>query len=492
VVQVRSDISEIGFDIELIQKMIFGLEGKLELLENKQDITNSGIWHLCQFAGSIKDGFSSNLLQDSNTKHIENSSANHFENNSLKGLQFLAETIESGEGGKLKMNTVLQNEPFDTAKTKIGLTAKTIIHKSWSRPRPVGMDGVQLYTIVHFRGDIIRPKIGSIVSYVGGSTKLISLRAHSSYKDFVTLLEETNKIRREDWLSTTKDTGSGKELFTTKAGGYFETNDRGLDLRRFRPLVEDDDVPQSNDFFETIRTNVPPSNEPSIPQSNVHHSNEPMLTNVPQSNEFFQTIPTDVLLSNEPILTNILLSIKPEPIIGHIKPSEDLYDFSKKFSIGDLYRDRIELKNHIRAYAAVNKFDLEHVLSNEYKIVMRGSFEHAYQLFTSYFAEVRYEVAYTNHVESWNNVILKVRNLPIHVFIEELRKICSKMSYTYWEEVEMSQSHLTAWATDYCESRKFVVDLLTYKVRTSRHHFQMTSYGRTDSLNIEDGTCSCR
>ncbi|KAF6172085.1 hypothetical protein GIB67_029503 [Kingdonia uniflora] len=52
--------------------------------------------------------------------------------------------------------------------------------------------------------------------------------------------------------------------------------------------------------------------------------------------------------------------------------TEDPYDFSKEFNIGDLYRDRIELKNHIRANAVVNKFNLEHVLSNEYKIVIRS------------------------------------------------------------------------------------------------------------------------
>ncbi|KAF6136276.1 hypothetical protein GIB67_042761 [Kingdonia uniflora] len=32
--------------------------------------------------------------------------------------------------------------------------------------------------------------------------------------------------------------------------------------------------------------------------------------------------------------------------------------------------NRIELKNHISAYAVGNKFNLEHVLSNEYKIVV--------------------------------------------------------------------------------------------------------------------------
>ncbi|KAF6159403.1 hypothetical protein GIB67_032174 [Kingdonia uniflora] len=95
----------------------------------------------------------------------------------------------------------------------------------------------------------------------------------------------------------------------------------------------------------------------------------------------------------------------------------------------------------------------------------------------------KYGVAYTNHVESWNNIILKVRDLPIHVFIEELRRICSEMSYTYREEAEKSQAHLTQWATDHCGSRK---------VRTSHHYLQMTCYDRTDSVNIEDGTCSCR
>ncbi|KAF6142775.1 hypothetical protein GIB67_023257 [Kingdonia uniflora] len=195
--------------------------------------------------------------------------------------------------------------------------------------------------------------------------------------------------------------------------------DKGLDPRRFRPLVDDDDVPQSNESFKTICIDVHPPNRPSIPQSNVYLSNEPILTNVPQSNEHFQTIPIDVPLSNEPcisqsnihlsnepiltnvplsnkpMLTNVPLSIEPEPSNGQTEPSAefrfepqfehvkylvdfrfkfiaytgDLYDFSKEFNIGDLYRDRIVLKNHIRAYTVVKKFNFAYVLSNEYKIV---------------------------------------------------------------------------------------------------------------------------
>ncbi|KAF6164139.1 hypothetical protein GIB67_017723 [Kingdonia uniflora] len=327
------------------------------------------------------------------------------------------------------------------------------------------MNGVQHYTIVHFGGDIVHPKIGSIVSYVGGSTKLNSLRAHSSYEDFVTLLEETSKIRRED------------------SEFWFEPQPEQVkDLLDFR-------------FKSAMYT-------------------------------------------------------------------EDPYDFSKEFNNVDLYRDRIELKNHIRTYTVINKFNLEHVLSNEYKIVVpckETDDGNAYKVTSSRWVasiikqklrkdpnykpseiiddmqiyhniDVTYNlawrakekahaelynpifhlfmliwhlismfchlfgcgVAYANHVESWNNVISKVRDLPIHMFIEELRRIYSEISYTYREEAEKSQARFTSWATNYCESRKFVADSLTCRVRTLRYYFQITSYGRTDYVNIEDGTCFYR
>ncbi|KAF6167487.1 hypothetical protein GIB67_031688 [Kingdonia uniflora] len=419
-------------------------------------------------------------------------------------------------------------------------------------------------------------------------------------------------------LSTTKDTGSGRDLSTTKVGGpllhnsfpdlepkyrgYPKTNGKGLDPRRFEPLVDNDDVPQSNESFKTICTDVPPSKEPNIPQSNVHLSNEPVLANISQSNEPFQTIPTNVHLSNEPcisqsnihlsnepvltndppsnepMLTNVHPSIEPEAIIEQIKTSaeyrfkpqpkkvkdlldfrfksvaysEDPYDFNlcHKVARSALFRisTYCSMHTYIRveteggnAYKAtssrwvtsiikqklrncpnykpsriIDDIQIYHNIDVTYNLAwhaeIRGSFEHAYQLLTSYFAEVwlvdpnfvfdiqtksckdkrftRYEVACTNHVESWNNVILKVRDLPIYVFIVELDKIYSEMSYTYNEEAEKSQARLTPWDTDHCESRKFVEDSLTCRVCRLRHHFWMTSYGRTDSINIEVGTCS--
>ncbi|KAF6172133.1 hypothetical protein GIB67_029551, partial [Kingdonia uniflora] len=136
--------------------------------------------------------------------------------------------------------------------------------------------------------------------------------------------------------------------------GYPKANSRGLDPRRFGPLA--DDVPQTNKSFETLYTDVPPSNEPSIPQSNLNFGLSPSPEQVKDLVDFW---------------------FKSAAYI------KDPYDFSKKFNIGDLYRDRIELKNHIRAYAVANKFNLEHLLSNEYKIVtnfleMFGSNFHGY------------------------------------------------------------------------------------------------------------------
>ncbi|KAF6158021.1 hypothetical protein GIB67_008150 [Kingdonia uniflora] len=335
------------------------------------------------------------------------------------------------------------------------------------------MNGVQLYTIIHFGRDIVHPKIGSIITYVEGSTKLTSLRAHLSYEDFVALLEETSEIRCEDCkeLSTTKDTGSGRGLSTTKARGPLRHNS----------------FPDPKPKYK----GYPEINSRGLDPRSIHLSNEPVLTNVPPSNKH--------------MLTNVPLSIEPEPFIGQTETSaefrfepqleqvknlidfwfksatytEDPYDFIKEFNIGNLYRDRIELKNYLRAYAVVNKFNLEHVLSNEYKIVVHcKGHKCSWRIYTT-----RCEAALSTH-NNYLRAILRKRDT------ESLTQIMSRVRIT--EEAEKIQARLTPWVTDHCESRKFVADSLTCRVRTSRHHFQMISYGRTDSVYIEDGSCSCR
>lgn len=54
--EVKLNLNQIGYDIDTIHQMVSGLEGKLELLESKQDMANSGLWYLCQVADGINDG----------------------------------------------------------------------------------------------------------------------------------------------------------------------------------------------------------------------------------------------------------------------------------------------------------------------------------------------------------------------------------------------------------------------------------------------------
>ncbi|KAL6135166.1 hypothetical protein ACLB2K_067394 [Fragaria x ananassa] len=53
--EVKSNLSQIGFDVDAIHQLVSGLEGKVDLPESKQDVTNSGLWYLCQVAEASKD-----------------------------------------------------------------------------------------------------------------------------------------------------------------------------------------------------------------------------------------------------------------------------------------------------------------------------------------------------------------------------------------------------------------------------------------------------
>ncbi|KAG6785196.1 hypothetical protein POTOM_010923 [Populus tomentosa] len=109
--EMKSNLSQIGYDVESIHQMISGL-----------DTTNSGLWHLCQFAGGFKDGFGTKVYQDVGAK-LANPSAMAYEERSLKGLQFIAETKESD----------MVEKPVENVKNDLD-TVKTRIHRSY----PVG------------------------------------------------------------------------------------------------------------------------------------------------------------------------------------------------------------------------------------------------------------------------------------------------------------------------------------------------------------------
>ncbi|TMW91712.1 hypothetical protein EJD97_013989 [Solanum chilense] len=46
---VHGDLSQIGFDLDQLNRMVSGLDGKLLSLEGKQDLANAGVMYLCNF-----------------------------------------------------------------------------------------------------------------------------------------------------------------------------------------------------------------------------------------------------------------------------------------------------------------------------------------------------------------------------------------------------------------------------------------------------------
>ncbi|XP_074285129.1 uncharacterized protein LOC141610771 [Silene latifolia] len=130
VTDVKSNISQIGYDIESIRDMIYGLEGKLEVLENKQDLTNSGVFYLCQVAGGIKEGINGRFFQDIGSK-LEPPKIT-CEDNSLKGLQFLADSTATN--ALEKPVTTTKSDDLEPVTVKNVSAVKTRIHRSF----PVG------------------------------------------------------------------------------------------------------------------------------------------------------------------------------------------------------------------------------------------------------------------------------------------------------------------------------------------------------------------
>ncbi|KAK3038924.1 hypothetical protein RJ639_027552 [Escallonia herrerae] len=130
--EAKASLNQIGYDIEIIHQMVSGMEGKLEVLEGKQDMTNSGLGYLCQAAGGIKDGRNATIVQDIGAKLIDQSTVT-YEEQSLKGLQFIADSNESSAVEKLMINTRKKNLGDSPAKSFPKIKAKIY------RPCPVGL-----------------------------------------------------------------------------------------------------------------------------------------------------------------------------------------------------------------------------------------------------------------------------------------------------------------------------------------------------------------
>ncbi|KAI3907373.1 hypothetical protein MKW98_010723 [Papaver atlanticum] len=130
VTEVTSSLSQIGCDLDTIFKMVAGMEGKLELLENKQDVTNSGLWYLCQMADNSKDGLTPAGIQNIRGKLVPNRSVMSIEDKSPKGLQFFGEIDDVLQADNSKINSIKQNDSKDIP-IKADTVSKTRIHRTY-------------------------------------------------------------------------------------------------------------------------------------------------------------------------------------------------------------------------------------------------------------------------------------------------------------------------------------------------------------------------
>ncbi|KAH7576671.1 hypothetical protein JRO89_XS01G0128100 [Xanthoceras sorbifolium] len=130
--EMKSNLSQIGLDLDTIFQMVSGMKDKLELLEGKQDVANSGLLYLCQVAGGFKDALNTKPFQEVGAKLQDHSSLT-YDDKSLKGLQFLAETNES-EVIEKSMISTKNSDLADHLSEKVPIM-KTKIRRSY----PVGL-----------------------------------------------------------------------------------------------------------------------------------------------------------------------------------------------------------------------------------------------------------------------------------------------------------------------------------------------------------------
>lgn len=122
---VKLNLSQIGLNVEVIHQMVSGLEGKIELIESKQDVTNSGLWHLCQLADGFQDAQKSKKIKDvSGTNNLRLP----YEETSAKGLQFISET--NGLSDIENSITSAKQNDDSLVKEKVPITTRRI-HRSY-------------------------------------------------------------------------------------------------------------------------------------------------------------------------------------------------------------------------------------------------------------------------------------------------------------------------------------------------------------------------
>lgn len=110
VYQLSGDLKHVGFDVESVQRAVQGLEFKIGRIEGKQDLTNQGVYHLCQFVHKLEERKQAELIQVSsrskpaleNTKSVSNAFSGHQASSSSSPLAIEPAASALGSGSSTK------------------------------------------------------------------------------------------------------------------------------------------------------------------------------------------------------------------------------------------------------------------------------------------------------------------------------------------------------------------------------------------------------
>lgn len=109
VTQVRGKLENIGFDLSSLQQIVYGMDGKISIIEKKQAFLCAGILHLCNVFPD-KDGKMRELLQDGPKRStLRGYLGPAEESRDLKGLKHILQALESESLDSANLEGLLPN-----------------------------------------------------------------------------------------------------------------------------------------------------------------------------------------------------------------------------------------------------------------------------------------------------------------------------------------------------------------------------------------------
>ncbi|KAI3713722.1 hypothetical protein L1987_72308 [Smallanthus sonchifolius] len=126
VCDVRDDLSQIGYDLDSLNQMVSGLNGKIMTLEEKQDLTNLGVWYLCNKAeGTKMSGKAQEQLKLAGKSFAGYLTSGGVLN--LEGVKEIADSLDSGDVNKSPATGLSEDDSFGSDSQPRRLTRRNTV-----------------------------------------------------------------------------------------------------------------------------------------------------------------------------------------------------------------------------------------------------------------------------------------------------------------------------------------------------------------------------